>query len=138
MQGFAIFRNHVRGEQVDLVDRVVTLFPVVRFELAEISGAGPHGGGLHLHAKEVLTVFNPNVIWEGASTRPADGELMQRGLCHELQLRPLAPLLKGLELFPTFHLWPKPFCLRSFPPQDRAPHRPERGRYPERCIRAWF
>src|SRR6476661_1509034 len=43
-----VFGDHVGGEDVDLVERVITLLVVVRHELAEISGAGAHGGRLHL------------------------------------------------------------------------------------------
>jgi hypothetical protein len=43
-------------------------------ELAEVSGAGAHGGGLHLYAKIVAFVFDADVVGLGVSPRLADGE----------------------------------------------------------------
>ena len=82
-------------------------FSVLRAHLAAISSAHPLSCAFDLHAKEILTIFDADVI--GAHVRPrlADGEAAARGLRHELQLDPLALLFAGGEALPKFHVSPE-------------------------------
>ena len=75
--------------------------------LAAISAARALSCALDLHAKEVLSTFDTDVI--GTHVRPglADAESAECGLRHELQLDPLALLLAGGEALPKLHMSPE-------------------------------
>ena len=98
-----VFGNDVGGEDVDLLERVVTLSVVVGMELAEVSGAGAHGGGLHLNAKIVALVFDADVVGLGISPGLADGEAALGCRRHELQFDPFAALFVTSEFLPILH-----------------------------------
>ena len=98
-----VFGNYKRGEDVDLLERVVLLSLVVGVELAEVSGAGAHGGGLYLNAKVVACVFDADVVGLGVSPGLADGEAALGCRRHELKFDPFAALFVTLEFFPILH-----------------------------------
>src|SRR6185312_17381240 len=62
-----ILRNYVGGEEVYLLESVVLLFEEVRFELAEVSGAGADGGGLDLDAENVWAVGDADIVGGGVA-----------------------------------------------------------------------
>src|SRR5579864_7141391 len=53
--------DDVRGEQVNLLQRIVPRLPEVGFELTGISGAGAVCSGFHLHAEEMWPPINANI-----------------------------------------------------------------------------
>ena len=72
-------------------------------ELAEVSGAGAHGGGLYLNAKIVACVFDADVVRLGISPGLADGEAALGCRCHELQFDPFAAFFETFEFLPILH-----------------------------------
>ena len=99
----AVFGDYIGGEEVDLLERVVLLFGGVGLELAEVSGAGPVGGGLDLDTEDAAAGFDSDV--EGGGT-PGLGDFvaMEHGFGHETELRPFATFFVCLENFEFVHL----------------------------------
>lgn len=99
-----VFGDHVGGEQVDLIERVVVLALVIGRELTTVSRPAPLARGLDLHAEIVAFVLDADVVGQYVSPRLADGEAALRGRGHELQLDPFSALLEAGESFPIFHV----------------------------------
>jgi hypothetical protein len=95
--------DYICGEEVELGESVVLLFEVVRFELAEVSGAGAAGGGFDLHAQEVGTVIDADIVRASFSVGLEDAEAALGSGGHEAEFNPLSALLEAGEFFPVIH-----------------------------------
>jgi hypothetical protein len=65
------------------------------------------GAGFHLHPQEASDPFDADVVAQGVSPRFEYVIAVQRGLRHELEFDPFAPLLETWETLPMLHL-PRP------------------------------
>jgi hypothetical protein len=100
-----IFRNHIRGKKVDLL-QPVWLAAGIRLELAKIPILRAAVRRFHLNSQDPRARLNAHIVSRRISPRLRHLESFPQSPRHELQLHPLAPLLESPEPLAVSHRTP--------------------------------
>jgi hypothetical protein len=97
-----VSRDNAGGEEFQLI-KSVGIAEVVGLELAEISGAGAAGRGLHLDSDDAVAEGEGDVVGLGVSPGFEDFVAVAHGVGHEAGFDPFAALFEVFEEFEFVH-----------------------------------
>jgi hypothetical protein len=98
-----IFAHDVGGEEIDFASCVLPCAFLVGPESALVSVRNSVAGRLDLHAKELSSVLDANVVRGRISPGARDPEVIAHGAGHESQFHPLAALFEISEALALRH-----------------------------------